>query len=128
MSTKKTINLLDPILEEPNLSIQKNENPKKKFNAKEYYQANKEKLKKKYQEKKLLNCTQEKVFCDICECYYLNSHKSKHFKTDKHMLRDLIKLLKQNVSDEPKIEEVKNVQPNENEIEFSFDNIYCYKI
>ena len=41
---------------------QKIENPKKKFNAKEYYQANKEKLKKKYQEKKLLNCTQEKVF------------------------------------------------------------------
>ena len=44
------------------------------------------------------------------------------------MLRDLIKFLKQNVNDEPDIEKVNHVQPNENEIEFSFDNIYCYKI
>jgi hypothetical protein len=127
-TTKKTVNLLDPILEEPNLSIQEIEKPKKKFNAKDYYQANKEKLKKKYQEKKQLDCAQEKVFCDICECYYLNSHKSKHFITDKHMLRDLIKLLKQSVNDEPEIEKVNYVQPNEKEIEILFDQIYCYKI
>jgi hypothetical protein len=44
------------------------------------------------------------------------------------MLRDLIKLLKQNVYDEPNIEEVNQIQPNEKEIEFTFDNIYCYKI
>jgi hypothetical protein len=127
-TTKKTVNSPDQILEEPNLSIQEIETPKKKFNAKDYYQANKEKLKKKYQEKKQLDCAQEKVFCDISECHYLNSHKSKHFITDKHMLRDLIKFLKQNVNDEPDIEKVNHVQPNENEIEFSFDNIYCYKI
>jgi hypothetical protein len=115
--TEKEIKEVDQIIE----------NPKKKFNAKEYYQANKEKLKKKYQEKKQLNNnTSEKVFCDICECYYTNSHKSKHFITDKHMLRDLLKILKKSVNDEKDIEEVNQI--NEKECEFSFDNIYCYKI
>jgi hypothetical protein len=44
------------------------------------------------------------------------------------MLRDLLKLLKKSVNDEPNIKEENQIQPNENEIEFSFDNIYCYKI
>ena len=40
----------------------------------------------------------------------------------------LIKILKKCVNDEPDLELLNQDMINENEISFSFDNIYCYKI
>jgi hypothetical protein len=79
------------------------------------------------------------MLCDVCNCYYSYSHKSQHYASDKHALKEiiqkqydlnesLIKILKKALNDEPDHELFNHDIINGKEIEFSFDNIYCFKI
>ena len=35
--------------------------------------------------KKNFSYNNDKIFCNICNCNYFHSHKSRHFKTKKHI-------------------------------------------
>jgi hypothetical protein len=151
-TTKKIIEIspIEPVIKETDTEIKNIIEPKKKFNSKEYYQKNKEKIKAKYSEKKKLKEQLKKQssddesnlidpdYCYICKCSF--SHKAKHYASDKHTLREiiqkqydlnesLIKILKKTLNNEEELETLdQDLIDEKKEDEFSFDNIYCYKI
>jgi hypothetical protein len=155
-TTKKVINNLpnEPIIEELDTELTMTIEPKKKFNSKEYYQKNKDKIKARYiEKKKLKEQLKEQLkkessddesqlidpdYCYICKCSF--SHKAKHYASDKHTLREiiqkqydlnesLIKILKKTLNNEEELEtQDLNDDKKEGEFSFSFDDVYCYKI